>query len=66
MREEMTLLTVSEAADRLGLSPVRTRALAASGELRGEKIGRDWVFKEADVTRLAKKERPRPGRRPTR
>jgi hypothetical protein len=40
--------------------------LAASGELRGEKIGRDWVFKEADVTRLAKKERPRPGRRPTR
>jgi excisionase family DNA binding protein len=55
-------LTVNEAADVLGLSPVRIRSLAASGELQADKLGRDWIFSTQVIERAAKRQRPGPGR----
>ena len=42
-------LTTAEAARELGVSDARIRQLAAAGELRGEKRGRDWFIDAASV-----------------
>lgn len=47
------LLTTSEVADRLGVSPRRIRALAKSRKL-GQQISRGtWLFTEADIEKLS-------------
>jgi excisionase family DNA binding protein len=52
----MALLNTKAAGERLGITPRRVAALIASGRLRAEKVGRDWVIEEADLARVA--ERP--------
>ena len=42
-------LTVPQAAEILGLSPQRVRALCAQGRIPARKIGRDWMIDEARV-----------------
>lgn len=37
-------MTTKEAADALGLQPSRVRQLLLSGELSGERHGRDWAI----------------------
>lgn len=58
----MNFLTVNEVAELLGLSPVRVRALAATGELQADKLGRDWIFSMAVVEKVARMPRKRAGR----
>ena len=58
----MKYVTVEEAAEILGLSPTRVRALALTGELQGDKLGRDWIFSAAVIERVSQKQRPGPGR----
>lgn len=55
-------ITVDEAAELLGLSAVRVRSLAATGELQAEKLGRDWIFSMDVIQRASRKERPGAGR----
>ena len=47
----MTVVSVKEAAQRLGISETRVRTLLGNGQLGGEKIGRTWVVSEASVER---------------
>lgn len=55
------LLSVPDAARRLGVHPSRVRALLAAGELQGSKLGGHWIV-EADSVRR-RLDRPRaPGR----
>lgn len=55
------MLSVSQSAQQLGVSPARVRALIKAGLLPAHKNGREWVLREEDVLqRLA--ERPRSGR----
>ena len=42
-------LTTAEAASELGVSDARIRQLAAAGDLKGEKRGRDWMIDAASV-----------------
>jgi len=42
-------LTTAEAARELGVTGARIRQLAAAGELKGEKRGRDWMLDAASV-----------------
>ncbi|MGE3141123.1 MAG: helix-turn-helix domain-containing protein, partial [Thermoleophilia bacterium] len=37
-------LSVDQAADVLGVSPRRVRALAAAGEISARKLGRIWII----------------------
>lgn len=55
----MPLLGSSEAAEAIGVSSGRVRQLAASGSLRGEKVGASWVFRERDVEDFVLRRRPR-------
>lgn len=57
-----SLLSVADVASRLGVTASRVRALAESGQLAGEKVGRHWVFSPADVDRW--RNRVRAGGRP--
>lgn len=46
----MKLLTTTDAAARLGLTVQRVHQLIKDGSLRAEKLGRDYVIDEADLT----------------
>jgi excisionase family DNA binding protein len=43
------LITTAEAAGLLGRSPRQVRQHAANGNLPGRQVGRDWLFRRADV-----------------
>lgn len=43
------LIGVAEAARLIGCATTRVRQLLASGDLTGQKNGRDWVIRRADV-----------------
>lgn len=54
-------MNVAEVAVALGVTVGRVRQLAVKGAIKGEKVGRDWVFKSSDVAEYARRPR-RPGR----
>ena len=47
------LLTISEAAERLGLSVAMVRRHCLTGKLPAQKIGRDWAIRQRDVEHFA-------------
>lgn len=49
----MALLSVSEAAERLGVLPRRIQQRIADGSLPAEKVGRGWAIDERHLARLA-------------
>jgi len=57
----MALISTAEAAERLGVTPCRVRALIYDGRLPANKIGGALVIDDADLERVAKR---RPGRPP--
>lgn len=55
------MLSVTQAAEKLGVTPSRVRAMIKSGQLNAVKCGRGWIIQEEDVLdRLSRK--PRAGR----
>ncbi len=53
------ILSLSEAAERSGVSASRLRRLAAAGTLRAQKAGAYWVVSEAALREFMALERPR-------
>lgn len=51
---------VGEAAERLGVSAQRVRAMIAAGDLPAERVGHAWVINEADVARPRRRSAGRP------
>lgn len=51
------MLTATQAAARLGITPRRVLALIKSGRLPAEKFGRDWMIREQDL-KLIKDRKP--------
>jgi excisionase family DNA binding protein len=45
------MLSVPQAAERLGISEQRVRQLLTGSKLDGEKVGRDWLVTEDSVSR---------------
>jgi excisionase family DNA binding protein len=58
-RPQGKLLSVAEAADRLGLKIAMVRRYCSTGNLPAKKIGRDWVIGERDLNVFAEKARQR-------
>lgn len=56
------LLSVAEAAEKLGVHRTRVNQLIDSGDLPATRIGRSFVVREADLEKV--KDRPSPGRPP--
>jgi excisionase family DNA binding protein len=57
----MSIISVRDAAERLGISRVRVRQLIHEGRLPAEKVGRDYIIHESDLDRPEVCDR-RPGR----
>jgi excisionase family DNA binding protein len=57
------LMTIPEAAERLGLSVAMVRRYCSKGILPAQKVGRDWTVRQRDVDRFAVMVRRR-GRKP--
>jgi excisionase family DNA binding protein len=57
------LMTIPEAAERLGLSLAMVRRYCSIGKLPAKKVGRDWTLRQRDVERFAASARRR-GRKP--
>lgn len=59
MSDQPRLYSTAEVAGRLGISPARVRQLAraahATGQGIGRRLGRDWLFTDADVTALERR-----------
>jgi excisionase family DNA binding protein len=53
------MYSVKEAAQKIGVDPSQLRRLLAKGEIRGKKLGHDWVVFNLDYTRKRKLKRRR-------
>jgi excisionase family DNA binding protein len=60
----MATLTTQQAAEALGMTVQGVHALIRKGNLRAQKLGRDYLLSSADVERV-KSSRPPPGRPPS-
>jgi excisionase family DNA binding protein len=56
-RPRIEFVTVEEAADIVGVSPVRVRQFCQDGRL-GQKLGNHWLISKAEAVEFAEKERP--------
>lgn len=48
------MYSVKEAAQKLGLDTSQVRRLLAKDEIKGKKLGRDWVVLDLNYTRKRK------------
>lgn len=59
-----TMLTVKEAADRLGVTDARVRQIILAGQLRARKFAGSWMVDVGDLDKyigeLAQRERDKP------
>ena len=53
-RYNMTMYSVKDAAQKLGLDTSQVRRLLKSGEIKGVKLARDWVVLELTYKRMRK------------
>lgn len=52
------LMTVEDVARALGVNDSRVRQIARAGQLKGTRIGRDWLFTPEDVAEYQKRRPP--------
>ena len=53
----ISMYSVKEAAEKLGLDTSQVRRLLAKGEIKGTKLARDWVVLDLNYTRKRKPKR---------
>ncbi|HXC73038.1 MAG TPA: helix-turn-helix domain-containing protein [Pyrinomonadaceae bacterium] len=63
----MKIITTTEAAKRLGVTPTRVRALIEAKRLKAFKYGREWLIdpKDLDAVKVRKVGRPKKARKGT-
>lgn len=55
IRKTSDYLTSLEAANILGFTPDHIRKLIASGKLKAEKLGHNWLIKMKDLSKIKRK-----------
>ncbi len=55
------MLTITEAAARLGIDPSRVRLLVRQGRIPARRFGRAWVIAEADLAQYHPRPQGKPG-----
>jgi len=56
------LLSTNEAAQKLGVTSIRVRAMIRDGNLPAKKIGRDYVINESDLELVKDRKPGRPSK----
>jgi excisionase family DNA binding protein len=62
MKTTDSMMTVADVASRFGVDNSQVRRWLIDGKLSGEKFGRDWMIRSADVEAFAKSYKPTVGR----
>ena len=57
---ETQFISTKDAAARLGITPMRIRALISAGRLPSQLIGRDHLIKESDLALVSDRKAGRP------
>jgi excisionase family DNA binding protein len=57
------IYSVNEAAQKLGLDPSQVRRLLRKGEIKGKRLGRDWVVLSLDYKRKRKPKTKKGGKK---
>ena len=60
----MSMMTTKQAAEALGVSVRRVRAMIEAGQLPAEKFGRDWMIDEKDLAAVRDRKPGYPKGRP--
>jgi len=60
----MTIITTTEAAKRLGVTPTRVRALIEAKRLKAFKYGREWLIDPKDLEAVKDRKVGRPRKSP--
>jgi len=55
------VLTISQAAERIGISPITLRLQVRRGKVTAERFGRQWVIHAAEVERYRRDVQGKPG-----
>jgi excisionase family DNA binding protein len=63
MKNEMKILTTAQAAKILGINDSRVRQLILAGRLPAQKLGRDWIIYEKNLSKVADRKPGRPKRK---
>jgi excisionase family DNA binding protein len=58
------MLTITDAAARLGIDPSRVRLLVRQGRIPASRFGRAWMIAEADLLAYQPRPQGKPGHRP--
>jgi excisionase family DNA binding protein len=58
------MLTIADAAARLGIDPSRVRLLVRQGRIPARKFGRAWMISKADLDAYHPRPQGKPGHRP--
>lgn len=58
----MAHIGTAEAATRLGVTQPHVALLIRRGDLKGTKVGRDWIIDERSIEAFERRDRPGPGR----
>jgi excisionase family DNA binding protein len=48
----MKLISTKDAAEKLGISPIRVRQLIQEGKIEAARVGRDYVINESDLANI--------------
>jgi excisionase family DNA binding protein len=57
MNMKQVVLSIREAAERLSISQQHARYLLAKGDIKGKKLGHDWVVLSLDYKRKRRSKR---------
>jgi excisionase family DNA binding protein len=63
MKNKMKILTTAQAAKILGVNDSRVRQLILAGRLPAQKLGRDWIIYEKDLSKVVDRKPGRPKRK---
>ena len=63
MKNKGKILTTAQAAKILGVNDSRVRQFILAGRLPAQKLGRDWIIYEKDLSKVADRTPGRPKRK---
>ena len=58
----MAHLSTPQAAERLGVTRQHVGMLIRTGELKAQKVGRQWIIDKRSIEAFERRDRPGPGR----
>ncbi len=63
IKSKSDYFTTTEAAEIIGFHPDYVRRLILDGKIKAERLGRNWIIKLSDITKIKRQRFPREKKR---